>query len=233
MKTANLGFFIVTSFLFAQNKQGQNINELTPPEIRYEIPQKTYQQKVYYGAKWGLGAIFPSETYGNIQTSNANYSTQIGGLVNFRVSDNFSFRHELNLSFEITNSSKKNSRPLLLEIPWLINFHFNEQSFMFGGLQTQMIFLKPNLPLNDVENLIRSDLDFAFAFGWGYIWEDSWHINFRIVHSFNRLVKIQNQDFNGAQVSLAYLFHKLSDEDKKLMRMRKKRLKRPVLETMR
>lgn len=186
-------------------------------------------QKVYYGLNWGLGAVFPSESYGSIQTSASNYITKAGGLINFKVSDNFSFRHELNLGIEIVNASKKNARPLLIEIPWLLNFHFNDQNFMFGGMQNNLLLVKPNSS-SENESLIRSDIDMAFAVGFGHIWEDNWHVNLRFVQSINQLGRIQNQDFNSIQVNLAYLFHKLSDQDQKLMRVRKKRLKKPVLD---
>jgi len=218
-------YFLSFQVTISQNKPVQNINELTPPDVKYEIYPKPFQQKVYYGIKAGPYVLFPTDQYGLINSSSRIYNFQVGTLLNFKVSENFSFRHELNPTFEVLNVSKINSRKFFVELPWHFNFHYDNQNFIFCGLKTQLVFLKSKNNLSeDPQKNLRSDLDFALTFGFGYIWEDDWHILLRTSQSFNKLIKIENYDFNAIQISLAYLLQKRSAEDKKLMHIRKKRI---------
>lgn len=226
-------FFAVFSAEVSFCQKG-NVNILTPLNYSYELPRKTYEQKIYFGFKGGLGASFVESNGISLTNSVPNTELFGGSIANFKTSKRVSFRHEMAISYS-NNFSQQGKANINFAMPWLVNYHFSEVAFVSFGLQPSLPLSSSNrLGLENNKYSTNSNLNVAGLVGIDLIFENNFNLGIRFVKTFNKFSKTIEPDYNGLQFSISYLFHKLSEKDKKLMNIKARKNKKvPTLASIR
>ncbi len=213
--------------------QNYNVNTLTPLNFRYEVPKKVYEQKIYFGIKGGIGASYIESNSISVSGS-IPYSELFGSTVaNFKTSKRISFRHEMSLVV-IKDFSQYSKPSINFAMPWLVNYHFSEVAFVSMGLQPSVLLASQYPTSLEAKEDNNKNLNLAGLVGIDLIFENNINVGFRFVKTFNNYTNSESPNFNGLQVSVAYLFHKLSERDKKLMFVKSRRNKKvPSLASIR
>jgi hypothetical protein len=160
-----------------------------------------YAQGDYWGFKGGINIVKVSK----VEISNSIRPGFLAGLfANFRISDKISSQHEVlfstkGISLSLPDSLKssnndqaKYSRSFnYIDIPWVINYHYNEIFYLSLGVQPSIYahFKRPKFDPVEYNKDNVNSLDLAAIAGAGFLLKNNWgfgvRLNVGLLHTFD------------------------------------------------
>lgn len=212
--------FLRNSNAPAQSRQDHNT--LTPTTVRYVKKPQAFEQTVTFGIKTYVGL----NTFGFSEGSLHGLRPQFGaGLIaNFRTHRHVSLRHELIIGYNRYIHQDVNYS---LSYPWLLNYHFKHHAFVNIGLQPSLVIFENNSKdSKSAEEDMYPHFEMCGLVGVEYPIDENLDLGIRVVKSFNKIAKNDLPDYQGVMVSFTYYWNRYSSNERKLMNIKVKTLKK-------